>query len=89
MFLADTKVSVFKGDSSVTADGKIRMPPELGVLKIHILTPYICVAFAGDVLLCAQIIQSFIVEKPQTALGILEHFSNGLAKDNDNSMNLQ
>lgn len=85
LFISDTKVSINNGDPSVTADGKIRMPPEYGILKIHILTPRICVAFAGDVSLCTNTIQSFIIRKPQTPIGILQHFQNELIKYDSNS----
>ena len=49
LFLSDTRVSILNGDSSVTGDNKLRMNPNEGILKIHIIYPGIGIAFAGNV----------------------------------------
>lgn len=84
-FISDTKVSIDTADKSVTGDSKIRLAPEQGVLKIHILTNRICVAFAGNVELCTSIIHSFIKNSPRTLDGILNYFKDNLEDNDDNS----
>lgn len=85
VFLSDTKVSIDNGDKTITGGNKIRMSPSDGVLKIHILNPRICVAYAGTVEISAKIINSFIIQKPQSLEEIVAFFQNQLKLENDNS----
>lgn len=84
-FISDTKVSIDSADKTVTGESKLRLGPEEGVLKVHILTNRICVAFAGTVDICTSLIHSFVSNSPRTMDSILSHFSAGLKKENDNS----
>lgn len=85
VFLSDTKVSIDNGDKTITGGNKIRMSPSDGVLKIHILNPRICVAYAGNVQIAAKIINSFIIQKPQSLEEIVSFYQNQLKLENDNS----
>ena len=84
-FFADTKVSVLSEDSSVSGVNKLRLPPEHGVLKIHVVSSKIIIGFAGTVELCTSIIESFIQTKPGTLPLILEYFKSSLNENEDNS----
>jgi len=85
IFMSDTRVSIDNGDKTVTGSNKIRMSPNEGVLKIHILKPRICIAFAGNIEIASKIIQSFIIEKPQDLNGMLLYFQNQLKLNKDTS----
>lgn len=76
IFLSDTKVSIDNGDKSVTGGDKIRFAPSEGVLKINIIKPRICIAFAGDIKPASIIVHSFIKEKPKKLEDILNFFQN-------------
>ncbi|WP_291138267.1 hypothetical protein [Flavobacterium sp. UBA7663] len=85
LFLSDTKVSINNGDKSITGENKLRMSPDQGVLKIHILNPKICIAYAGNVELSANIIQSLIKTKPALFIDTIKHIQNTLILENDPS----
>lgn len=85
LFISDTRVSIDNGDKTVTGDNKIRMSPNEGVLKIHILSHKICVAYAGNIKVATKIIHSFIIQKPQKIEEIVSYFQNQLKLENDNS----
>lgn len=80
IFLSDTKVSIDNGDKSVTGGNKIRLAPNQGVLKVNIINPRICVAYAGDVEPATNIIQSFVIEKPTKLEDILNFFKKKINK---------
>lgn len=85
LFLSDTRVSVDNGDKSVTGGHKLRKSPSEGVLKIHILSQKVCIAFAGDVLLSAKIIQSLVKEKPKYFTDTLQFLQDKLKEENNTS----
>lgn len=85
LFKSDTKVSINNGDKTVTGDNQLRLPPCDGILKIHILHQSICIAFAGTVEVCSQIIHDLCKIQPHCIDDILSHLQNGLIKENDNS----
>lgn len=80
IIISDTKVSIDIGDSSVTANGKMRMSPLEGVLKTQIILPRMCVSFAGDVEVAAEIIQSFVIQKPRDFHSMLIFYQRELIK---------
>lgn len=85
VFISDTRVSINNGDKTITGDNKLRMSPNQGVLKIHILNPKICIAFAGNVEFSIDLIHSFIKLKPDSLENILLYFHDKLKFENDNS----
>lgn len=85
VFISDTKVSIDNGDKTVTGGNKIRMSPNEGVLKVHILSHKICIAYAGNVEIATKIIHSFIIQKPQSLEEIVTYFQNQLKLENDTS----
>lgn len=84
-FKSDTKVSILNGDKSVTGDDKIRLNPNEGVLKIHIIHPAICVAFAGNIDVCVRIIHNLCRYFPLELNEILNFLKESLFKENDDS----
>lgn len=85
MFKSDTKVSIESIDKTVTGNNKLRLPPEEGVLKIHILFPSICIAFAGTVNVCTNILHKLCNYQPREINVILKFLQDGLIKANDDS----
>ena len=85
LFLSDTRVSILNGDISVTGDNKLRMNPNEGILKIHIIHPGICIAFAGNVGFCEQIIHKICRRFPLELNEILLYLQEGLILEKDNS----
>jgi len=85
MFMSDTKVSIDSIDRTVTGNNKIRLPPEDGVLKVHILFQSICIAFAGKVSVCTNILHELCNYQPREIDLILKFLQDGLNKNNDNS----
>lgn len=85
VFMSDTRVSIENGDKTITGNNKIRMSPNEGVLKTHILNPRICIAFAGNTEIASKIIQSFIIEKPKDLNKMLLHFQKQLLLNKDTS----
>ena len=81
-FFSDTKVTLPSDDPTVFGEQKLRLAPEEGSLKVHILQRRICIAFAGTVEICEQIIQSLFKEKPDR---IPEYLQDELIRKNDNS----
>jgi hypothetical protein len=84
-FMSDTKVSIDSKDKSVTGNDKLRLPPEEGVLKIHILFQSICIAFAGTVNICTNILHNLCTYKPRDINLILKFLQDGLIQNNDDS----
>lgn len=80
LFIADTKVSIVDKDTTVTGNGKLRMPPEEGILKIHVLSPYLTVAFAGNVLNAQEMIADLVKQKPRNPV---EYIHEELNRNND------
>lgn len=85
LFKSDTKVSLINGDKSVTGGNKLRLPPDEGVLKIHIPYSKMCIAFAGTVSICSDIIHNLCKTQPTEALRILQFLQQGLIDCNDDS----
>lgn len=85
LFRLDTKVSILNGDESVTGDNKLRLPPEEGVLKIHILHQNICVAFAGTVKICCEIINRLCNKPANDKKDIFEFIQAELIQSSDDS----
>lgn len=85
LFLSDTKVSINNGDRSVTGNNKIRMLPNEGVLKIHILNPKICIAFAGNVEDSTEIINELTKLKPNSVEETLSFLKTKLNQKHDDS----
>jgi hypothetical protein len=85
VFKSDTKVSIESIDKTVTGNDKLRLPPEEGVLKIHILFPSICIAFAGTVDVCTNILHELCNYQPTDMNVILKFLQDGLIKANDDS----
>ncbi|MFY7669512.1 hypothetical protein ACOSP6_00355 [Tenacibaculum sp. MEBiC06402] len=81
-FFSDTKVTLPSADPTVFGEQKLRLAPEEGSLKVHILQRRICIAFAGTVEICEQIIQSLFREKPDR---IPEYLQANLIRENDDS----
>lgn len=82
VFLSDTKVSIDNGDKSVTGGNKIRLPANNGVIKVNIIKPKICIAYAGDIEPAINIIQSFVIKKPRKLEDILNYFKNEINRTN-------
>lgn len=85
LFKSDTKVSIDNGDKSVTGGNKLRLPPNEGVLKIHIPYKKICIAFAGTVSVCSDIIHNFCNKQPEKITDILQFLQQKLIEKNDDS----
>lgn len=84
-FRSDTKVSILNGDNSVTGDNKLRLSPNEGVLKVHIIHPAICLAFAGNVKVCVKIIHELCRNFPLELNQILTYLQESLLEENDDS----
>lgn len=85
LFRSDTKVSIENGDDSVTGNNRIRLAPEEGVLKIHILNESLCVAFAGNVKICCEIINGIFYKKSNDGKSIIQFIKDKLELLNDDS----
>lgn len=85
LFKSDTKVSILNGDNSVTGDNKLRLNPNEGVLKVHIIHPAICVAFAGNIDICTNIIYRLCRKLPVELEQILTFLQQSLLQENDDS----
>ena len=81
-FFSDTKVSIKSDDSTVFGEQKLRLAPEEGSLKIHILQRRMSIAFAGTVAICEEIIQSLFKKQPNK---IPEYLQEELIRKNDDS----
>lgn len=85
VFRSDTKVSIINGDDSVTGDNKLRLNPNEGVLKVHIIHPAICLAFAGTVKVCLNIIYDLCRKLPIRLNEILTFLQESLIEYDDDS----
>lgn len=85
VFRSDTKVSILNGDDSVTGDNKLRLNPNEGVLKVHIIHPAICLAFAGTVKVCVNIIYDLCRKLPIELNEILTFLRESLIEYDDDS----
>ncbi|MEC7262396.1 MAG: hypothetical protein VXW38_01575 [Bacteroidota bacterium] len=81
-FFSDTKVTLPNNDPTVFGEQKLRLAPEEGSLKVHILQRRICIAFAGTVKVCEKIIQSLFFAQPNK---IPEYLQEELDKNHDDS----
>jgi|GEM_PF-3039505 len=85
VFRSDTKVSILNEDKTVTGDNKLRLNPNQGVLKLHIVHPAICLAFAGTVKICVNIIYDLCRKLPMELNQILTFLQYSLIQYEDDS----
>ncbi len=80
MFLADTKVSIDILDKTITGGHKMRVNPLSGILKTYIISPTVCISFAGRVENSIEIIKSCINDNP---INIPKYLNDKLIESND------